>query len=118
MIVPRNRLLLWVAVVVVPFALLGGVEPRAGVISVVAIGALVALALVDAISARARLAGISVELPAVTRMSKDREGRLDVRIRNEQQRARTLRLAVVLPQEIHSLQEDLIVVLPEESEWS
>lgn len=118
MIIPRNRLLLWFAVVVLPFALLGAVEPAAGVISLVAIGGLVALALADAAGTRASLAGISLQLPAVARMSKDREAKLEVRIRNERRRPKNLHLALTLPLEIESPQEDAWVALPQDSEWS
>ena len=118
MIVPRNRLLVWVAVVVLPFALLGAVEPSAEVISLVAIGGLGVLALADAAGSRFGLAGISVQLPEVARMSKDREARLEVRIRNERLRAKTLRLGLALPREIESPQEDAWVALPRDSEWS
>jgi uncharacterized protein (DUF58 family) len=118
MIVPRNRLLLWFAVVVLPFALLGAVEPAAGVISLVAIGGLIVLALADAAGTRVSLAGISLQLPAVARMSKDREAKLEVRIRNERRRLKNLRLALALPREIESPQEDAWVALPHDSEWS
>ena len=118
MIVPRNRLLLWLALVVLPFALLGAVEPSAGVLSLAAIGGLVALALADAIGTRVSLAGISLQLPAVARMSKDREASLEVRIRNDRRRAKTLRLALALPSEVESPQEDAWVSLPRDSEWS
>src|SRR5436190_12830167 len=100
MIVPRNKLLLWVAVVVLPFALLGAVVPGAGAISLLAIGGLLALVAGDAIGARATLAGIEVTLPDIARMSRDRPAKLDVRIRNERQKPKTLRLAVALPREI------------------
>ena len=46
------------------------------------------MVLADAIGARRSLAGIGVELPAVTRMSKDREAKLELRIRNERQQPR------------------------------
>jgi uncharacterized protein (DUF58 family) len=118
MIVPRNRLLLWFAIVVLPFSLLGAVEPAATGISLAAISALIALALADAAGSRASLAGISLELPTVARMSKDREAKLEVRIRNERQRAKNLRLALALPREIESSQEDAWVALPRDSEWS
>jgi uncharacterized protein (DUF58 family) len=118
MIVPRNRLLFWFAVVALPFALLGAVEPGAGAISVVAIGGLVTLAVADAVGTRVSLAGISVRLPEVARMSKDHEARLEVLIRNERLRAKTLRLALALPREIESPQEDAWVNLPGDSEWS
>ena len=100
--VPRTRLLLWVAVVVLPFALLGAVEPAAGVISTVAVGGLFLLVAGDAIAGRSALAGLGVASPEIARMSRDRPAKLDVRIRNERQKARRLRLALALPREIHS----------------
>jgi len=118
MIVPRNKLLVWVALVVLPFALLAGVEPSALLPSLLAIAALLGIAAADAVGAAGGLAGISLELAPVARLSKDRAGKLEVRIRNPRQRTRSLRLALVLPREIHSPQEDLAVALPRESEWS
>jgi len=118
MIVPQNRLLFWFALVVLPFALLGAVEPAALWISLACIGAFVMVALADAVAARTSLAGISVELPGVVRSSKDREARIELRIRNERQTQRRLRFALPLPREIESPQEDLLVELPAASEWS
>ena len=118
MIVPSSKLLLWFALVVLPFALLGAVEPAAMLLSLACIGAFVIVALADAVAARTSLAGISVELPEVVRMSKDREGKIEMRIRNERQQRKRLRLALALPREIESPQEDLLVELPAASEWS
>ena len=118
MIIPRNRLLLWFAVVVLPFSLLGAVEPAAAGISLAAIAGLLVLALADAAASRTSLAGISLQLPDVARMSKDREAKLEVRIRNERRRPKNLRLALALPREIESPQEDAWVALPPDSEWS
>ena len=118
MIVPRSKLLLWVAFVVLPFSLLAAVEPAAATISVLAMGALAVLALGDALGARTSLAGLSVALPEVARMSKDRAARLELRLRNQRQKPKTLRLALALPPEIQSSQEDASVALPGGSEWS
>ncbi len=118
MIIPRNRLLLWFAVVVLPFSLLGAVEPAAAGISLAAIAGLLVLALADAAASRTSLAGISLQLPDVARMSKDREAKLEVRIRNERRRPKNLRLALALPREIESPQEDAWVALPPDCEWS
>ena len=116
--VPSSRLLFWFALVVVPFALLGAVESSATLISFVCIGGLIAVALGDAVAAQTALEGISVELPAVARVSKDREAQLELRIRNVRQRRRALRLALAFPREIDSPQEEVRVELPEDSEWS
>jgi uncharacterized protein (DUF58 family) len=118
MIVPRTRLLFWVAIVVPPFLLLGAVEPTAAVLSSVILGGFTFLTLVDAMGARRRLVGLGVEVPAVVRMSKDREAKLGVRIRNERLQPQTLRLALALPRELPSPQLEAEVALPRESEWS
>src|SRR6185503_2889284 len=72
----------------------------------------VVLALLDAALAQGSLDGISVELPAVVRLSKDRQGSIEVRIKNEKQQAKQLRLGLPLPREIDSTDEDVWIVLP------
>ena len=118
MIVPQNRLLFWFAAVVLPFAFLGMVEPAAAILSLACICVFVIVTIVDAIGARATLTGISVDAPPIIRMSKDRDAKLELRIRNEQLRPRFLRLALALPQAIRSAQDDLQLQLPAASEWS
>jgi uncharacterized protein (DUF58 family) len=118
MLVPRNRLLFWFAVVVLPFAFLGAVEPAALNFSVLPIVAFVLLAVMDAFRGRSALAGISLALPAIARMSKEREGKLELRIHNPSQRPRALRLALALPREVESRDEDAQMLLPGDAEWS
>src|SRR5712671_3043579 len=118
MIVPRNRLLLWVAVVILPFSLLGAMEPNAFTLSLFVIALFLLVVVIDAVGARRGLAGIGVEFPAIARMSKDRDGKIELRIRNERQTARSLRLGVPLPPEIESEQTDSSIALPAASEWS
>ena len=55
MIVPRSRLLFWVAIVVLPFALLGAVAPSLTGAALCFIGALAAIVIMDALGAGARL---------------------------------------------------------------
>src|ERR1051326_3233685 len=112
MIVPQSRLLLWVAMVVLPFAALAAVVPQAAVLLGLLIAAVVVLALLDAALAQGGLDGLSVELPAVIRLSKDRDGAIDVHIKNAGQRPKRLRLGLPLPREIHSPNEDLWTILP------
>ncbi len=92
--------------------------PGAGVLSIGAIVLLVAFAVVDALGARNRLNGITVELPEIARMSKDREAKIELRIRNPLQQAKTLRLGLALPREVQSPYDDAFVALPHETEWS
>src|SRR2546427_8427211 len=116
MIVPQSRLLLWVSVVVLPFAAIAAVVPEAAVLSGLFILAVVVLALLDAALAQGSLEGISIEMPAIVRLSKDREGAIEVDIKNEKQRSKRLRLGLPLPREIASPDEDLWTVLPAGSE--
>jgi uncharacterized protein (DUF58 family) len=118
MIVPQNRLLFWFALVVLPFALLGAIAPPAMTVSLACLGAFIAVVLADAVGARTSLAEIGVELPEVVRMSKNREAKVELRIRNPRQKQQLLRLALVLPREIRSPQEELRAELPAASEWS
>jgi uncharacterized protein (DUF58 family) len=118
MIVPNSRLLLWFALVVVPFALLGAIEPATAIVALACIGGFCLIVLGDAVAAQSGLKGISVELPEVVRLSKDREAKLEVRIRNDRQKRMQLRLAVAFPRALDSVQEDVRVELPEASEWS
>src|SRR5262249_40043054 len=118
MIVPTNRLLFWFAVVVLPFALLAAVSPAAFVLCICAIAALIILALIDASFASRAFAGLSVQLPPIARMSKDREAVTDVRIRNENQKSKPLRFVLPLPRQIESVREDEMITLPAQTEWS
>ena len=118
MIVPRSKLLFWVAAVVLPFALLGAVVPNAVGVSLAFVSGLAVVVIIDAAVSGRGLAGIGIELPKVARMSKDREAKLEVRIRNERRSQRMLRVALAFPREIPPAIEELDVVLPAESEWS
>ena len=118
MIVPRSSLLFWTALIVLPFTFLAAASPRAAGVSLLFIGALLLVALFDAIRARKNLAGVVVELPPVTRMSKDRGAKLELRIRNQQQQKRLLRVGLPWPREIKAAPEELDAVLPAQSEWS
>jgi uncharacterized protein (DUF58 family) len=117
-IVPRNKLLFWVGIVIVPFCLVAAVVPGMVMIALALMGLFVVVALIDAVRAVGSLAGFSVQLPAVVRLSRERRGKIELRIRNEKQRARTLRLGLPFPEQIDSEQTDAIVTLPAGTEWS
>src|SRR6266404_232716 len=118
MIVPRKNLLFWVAVVVLPFSLLAAIEPSAGMFCLSAMGAFFICALADAFGARTALIGFTVEVPPIARMSKDREAKLELRIRNQLQKRVTVRLGLSLPPEIQSDHEDAWIALPAGTAWS
>ncbi len=100
MLVPRTRLILWTALVVLPFATVGATIPGASAFAALFIGALFVVAFADAVVAPGRLAGIRVEFPALVRLQKDREGSIEVRVHNEHRHARVLRIGVAFPPEI------------------
>ena len=118
MIVPRTRLLFWVAVVVLPFSVLAAAGPAPAMVAIAAIGGLALVALADALGASRQLNGLSVELPPIARMSKDRDAKLELRIRNDPQKARRLRVGLPWPREIESPHEDIDVNLPAQTVWS
>jgi uncharacterized protein (DUF58 family) len=117
-LVPRSRLLFLFAATTLPLTLLVAAVPSwslAGAGIAAALGVVVVL---DAWGARNCLAGIGVDLPGVTRMSKDREGKVEVRIRNQSERMRLLRLALGLPPQVPATDEEVQVALPAGVEWS
>ena len=112
MIVPRTRLILWVSLIVLPFAALAGTMPSALGVSAFAIGALFTLALADAILATSRVSGIRVELPDLVRLQKDHPGTFEVRIHNDSQTARAIRIGLTFPDEISVADETQTTALP------
>ncbi|HTL16723.1 MAG TPA: DUF58 domain-containing protein, partial [Patescibacteria group bacterium] len=118
MIVPRSRLIFWAAMVVVPCGLLSATEPRLLLLYWVIIAVFSAVAALDALRGGKALAPITVLLPAVARMTRDRPSRLEVRVQNTSLKSSTLRLALVLPQGIQAEPEEMNVTLPQDHEWS
>jgi uncharacterized protein (DUF58 family) len=117
-IVPRNRLLFWMAAIVLPFGLLGGVEPAVAGISLVLVCAFILLVIVDAVAARNSLNGLELVLPEICRMSNGRKAGLEMQIHNQLPRQRQFRMALDLPPEISTDAEEQNVVIPAETEWS
>src|SRR5687768_536923 len=97
-LVPQTRLLFWVAAVAVPFSLLATVNETGIVVAAIGVGVLLATALIDALRGFRALDGISVELPAVVRLAREREGQIAVRVRNARQSERRLRVGFALPE--------------------
>jgi uncharacterized protein (DUF58 family) len=115
MIVPSSRLLWWVGLAVVPLATLGGILTDSAALAIGVVGLLFALAGLDAIRGLGVLDGLRVELPPVTRFSKDREGGVELLVHNESRRGRELRFGLPLPREFESPHEDLTARMPEGS---
>ncbi|HEY3898653.1 MAG TPA: DUF58 domain-containing protein [Chthoniobacter sp.] len=112
MLVPRTRLLLWISLIVLPFAAVGATVPGAFTISMIFIGGFSAVVLADALLSRGQLAGIRVQLPEIVRWQKDRPGTLEVRVHNDSLAERVLRIGFAFPREIVTESEDRTVLLP------
>jgi len=110
--------LMWVGAIAPPLALLSAAVPRLTPVCLAVIVILGIVSVTDALRASGSLAGIGVQFPPVVRMSKDREGRVDVRIQNQSQKSRGLRIGLGLPEEIPAADPEQDVVLPPGAEWS
>ncbi len=115
MIVPRTRLILWISLIVLPFAAVAATLPRAAGFAALFIGGLGFLVLYDALVARGRLIGVRVILPEVVRLQKDRPGTVEVRIQNDSMDTRTLRIGLAFPREIAAESDDRTTLLPANS---
>jgi len=111
-LIPRTRLLIWTALLVVPLATLAGLWPASLWPAAALIGLLVVIVLFDAAGAPRRLEQLSIECDPVTRLSKDRPGHLALYFNNDQSHDREIRLGLPLPPEIESDQEELRVLVP------
>ncbi len=113
MIVPRDRLVFWTAFLGLALAVGYAIEP--GMIGVVALAcaALAAIAAADAAFSLGRLDGVEASFPPVTRLTKDREGPLELEIKNEKQKSINIRLGLLPPRDLAMNGRELDVVLPE-----
>ena len=111
MIVPRTRLLLWFAFIVVPFATIGATVPGALEVSAALVALFLVAVLVDALRSLGRLDGVRVELPALVRLQKDRPATLELRIHNPEKIARQIRVGLAFPAEIVA-EDDRTALLP------
>jgi len=112
MIVPRTRLLLWIALIVLPFAAVGATIPGAYPVAAVFVGGLFVAVLADAFLVFSQLTGVRVQVPEIVRWQKDRPGVLEVRIHNDSLAARLLRIGFAFPREIVPEMDDRTILLP------
>jgi uncharacterized protein (DUF58 family) len=114
MIVPTKRLTIWCAVTIPPLTLLPVLRGDAAAMPALGIGLILfLLALVDGALAQGRSTGISVSLPKTVRMTKDREGSLELSLKKAYRKAAPVRLGLPFPPEISSPREDLPATLPQ-----
>jgi uncharacterized protein (DUF58 family) len=94
-VVPGSRLLLLTLVAGLPFATVATALPALAPVAWAALAVLAAAAVGDLLVSLGRLDTVDAELPPVARLTKDREGAVQVTVR--QRRPRALSLAVGLP---------------------
>jgi uncharacterized protein (DUF58 family) len=115
MIVPRSRLLLWTAIILLPFGTLAGMDTGAAPAAIGAIGLFVIVILIDGALAPRRARGIVIDLPGVLRCSHLKEVALPVRIGGGSAVSnRRLRIALDAPAALGALSEETAVFTSDE----
>jgi len=117
MIVPSTRLLIVTGGIAVPAALAASL-PGWAAAGYGLMGLLVAIVAIDALAARTRLRGLSVQGADVTRLWKDRAGGIELTIQNDSRKEIALRIGLSFPDEIVAMEEELSTVLPSGVEFS
>ena len=110
MIVPTDRFLAWVAVLL-PVAAIGALVPAATGIAVAISLALACTVLADAAASKRSLAGIRINLPKVARLRRGEPGSIAVQLFSSTH-CPDLRLGLEMPAELLSEQEIMCVALP------
>ena len=118
MIVPRDRLIFWAGITVMPFAGIGFMLPEAAGPSALIVGIFLLLVSVDAAAAFRRLDGVTPEFPAIIRMSKNIEGNIPIALRNAGARKGLLRMGLAFPPEIRAERDVVFAELPEKDKIS
>ncbi|HSH94831.1 MAG TPA: DUF58 domain-containing protein [Roseimicrobium sp.] len=118
MIVPQTRLLLWVAVVLLPAAIIGAVFPVLASVAALSMVALISLAVLDLALSAGRLQDLDVKAPDVIRLFKDRDGIIELELVNPGKQSRTVRIGLALAPDTGSKSEDMIAALPDDAERS
>ncbi len=118
MIVPRNRLIWLVGMVLVPAAILSAAAPQAAPLCIATAAALAAAAVGDALLAGRRTRGLKAGWGEPVRLAKDRRGAVPLRIENAAGVARRVRLGLAWPEELVPDEEELDVALPAGAERS
>ena len=118
MILPRSRLLWWAGVWLVPAAILAAAAPALAELAYAAAALGLLVPVFDAVFAGRTLAGLGAVLPAEIRLTKGADGRIELRISNDDASARRIRVGLPLPAELGCLEEDFDVALPAGAQWS
>ena len=110
--VPRDRLVGWAALILPALGLAAAMNDDAIPAAAALAAAFCAVALLDALRGLGALEGVSIAIPKVTRLFKDRPSEIALEIADARMRALELRLALALPPGLGSAREDLCAALP------
>ena len=116
MIIPRNRLLYFFALIVLPFVIIGTIFEAVVELSAGIIVLFILIVAIDAFLARLRFDGITIEFPSVVRLSKDKKGNIEFRIKNYKAKKMNIRLGVAFPAQLVPDNEELSIALPAEND--
>ena len=118
MIVPRANLLWWAGGCLLPLSVVAAIYPDQAPLAWTGAGLLMLVPVLDALWAGGSLRGLEVGLGELVRLTKDAEGRIEVRILNKSGARRRIRLALSLPAELGCRGDDLETDLPADAQWS
>lgn len=111
MIVPSRKFLMWMGGAAAAILIIVTLTPAPAGVWALILGILAAAALIDVALSAGRLDGVEVEATGVIRLTKDRAGRIELRVRNESGHQRLLRVGLPLPPEIESPDETIETML-------
>ena len=112
MIVPQTRLLLAVALILLPCAVVGALAPESAIACITLAVFFVAIAGIDALLSRGALDGIRVETSDVLRMVAERPSEIPLKLTNTAPTARHLRLGLALPADLCAETPELSLIAP------
>lgn len=118
MIVPRNKLLVGFAVIVLPLLAAGSAVQSAAPLAFALIVLFVVVAAGDASLSALRLAGIVAEFPSVVRLSAQKKKDVIFSVTNKKARPLQLRIGLAFPEAIEAEPEELNVNISAQSEPS
>ncbi|MBX7258927.1 MAG: DUF58 domain-containing protein [Candidatus Hydrogenedentes bacterium] len=112
MIAPSLILLLVTAFVIVPCGGVAVMQPHLAPVLLAVVLLTIAVAVLDAMMAHSRVRGIRILLPDVIRLTKDREGTVELQVHSEREKESRLTVGLPFPREIGSDAESLDVYIP------
>jgi uncharacterized protein (DUF58 family) len=112
MLVPRTRLLALFSVLVLPLATLAAAFPRSIIFCALGMALFVAVVVMDALTSLPALHDISLDLPEVVRLQKDREGVIPAGVRNGGAKERAIRFGLPFPRQIGGDAGEITAMLP------